>query len=520
MSTKIFLRRLTDMATFDTLQDKLSRLNDTYSVNSIDTNVSRCIDIIELNARVQRELFKLLNLVSAEGGVYGGASTIRARLLPFLNVEASYLNGLLSNTGSDLYPYAWWRYPYAHLRTTAEFHSLANEYEGNLNNLELDLRDANDDNARLEAELEETRAELIDERAKSTGEKMFIEAELSNLRTRLSDTEFRLTLERYKPRSDIILDHTERDIRRLRNDIELAQIHSRSSSPVPSYTTRRSLSPTRSLVPLTSSSSSVQVVREDSLIQCYNDLNARERLSAMDILRSVSDDFDMNRRICFTVIQEAFSVAKRRSNEWKLCLRSQFAISHKGPDSLEDVVQDYINRNVEPFELPNLVSEIISNLNRNPRLSLPLGVSYTLISTYIREAIRVAWHMSCLSYPFDVAFATDGEVFDSSKYRRSYDSEYGAPLVDHHIWPALMQGGRVVVTGEACTKRGASLSRSRAASPLRLGYTSPIRSRSISPVRRSRTASPVRFSPINRNYFRLFLPILSYLFFFSLGYYQ
>lgn len=32
--------------------------------------------------------------------------------------------------------------------------------------------------------LEETRAELIDERAKSTGEKMFIEGELSNLRTR------------------------------------------------------------------------------------------------------------------------------------------------------------------------------------------------------------------------------------------------------------------------------------------------------------------------------------------------
>ena len=32
--------------------------------------------------------------------------------------------------------------------------------------------------------LEETRAELNDERAKSTGEKMFIESELSNLRTR------------------------------------------------------------------------------------------------------------------------------------------------------------------------------------------------------------------------------------------------------------------------------------------------------------------------------------------------
>jgi hypothetical protein len=86
------------------------------------------------------------------GGVYGGASTIKARLLPFLSVEASYLNGLLSNTGSDLSPLAWWRYPYSHLRTEAEFDALASEYDRNLGDLELDLCDANVDNARLEAE--------------------------------------------------------------------------------------------------------------------------------------------------------------------------------------------------------------------------------------------------------------------------------------------------------------------------------------------------------------------------------
>lgn len=92
------------------------------------------------------------SLLISIGGVYGGASTIRARLLPFINLEASYLNGLLSDTGSDLYPLAWWRYPYSHLRTEAEFSSLANEYERNLGDLELDLSHANVDNARLEAE--------------------------------------------------------------------------------------------------------------------------------------------------------------------------------------------------------------------------------------------------------------------------------------------------------------------------------------------------------------------------------
>ncbi|CAF2079891.1 unnamed protein product [Rotaria magnacalcarata] len=439
MAAKVFLRRLNDMSTFNLLQDKLSRLNDTYLSNSCDTNVSRCIDVIELNARVQRELFKLLNLVSAEG---------------------------------------------------------------NLSELELDLRHANVDNARLEAELEQTRAELIDERYKATDEKIFTETELANLRSRLSDAEFRLSLERYKPRSAVVDDY-EREIRRLRDDIEFAQTRSRarSLSPVHSYVRRRSLSPARSLISLSSSSDeSLQKLRENTLIQRFNDLYARERLDAMDILRSVSDDYEMNQRICFNIIQESFSVSKRRFVEWKLRLRSQLAITVRGSDSLEDVVQDYINRNLDYFEVTNIVSEVIDNLHRNPRISLPLGVTYSLVSTYIREACRIAWHMACLVYPLDIAFASDAEVFDETKYRRSYDSEYSAPLVNHHIWPALMQGSRVIVKGEACTKRGASLSRSRASSPIRRGYSSPIRSRSVSPVRRSRATSPILYSSLYRYY--------------------
>ncbi|CAF3938296.1 unnamed protein product, partial [Rotaria magnacalcarata] len=300
-----------------------------------------------------------------------------------------------------------------------------------------------------------------------------------------------------------VVDDYEREIRRLRDDIEFAQTRSRarSLSPVHSYVRRRSLSPARSLISLSSSSDeSLQKLRENTLIQRFNDLYARERLDAMDILRSVSDDYEMNQRICFNIIQESFSVSKRRFVEWKLRLRSQLAITVRGSDSLEDVVQDYINRNLDYFEVTNIVSEVIDNLHRNPRISLPLGVTYSLVSTYIREACRIAWHMACLVYPLDIAFASDAEVFDETKYRRSYDSEYSAPLVNHHIWPALMQGSRVIVKGEACTKRGASLSRSRASSPIRRGYSSPIRSRSVSPVRRSRATSPILYSSLYRYY--------------------
>ncbi len=59
--------------------------------------------------------------------------------------------------------------------------------------------------------------------------------------------------------------------------------------------------------------------------------------------------------------------------------------------------------------------EITDGLYRNSRLSLPLGGTYSMLSNYIREAARVAWYMTCLAYPFDVAFGSDSEVFDDAK---------------------------------------------------------------------------------------------------------
>lgn len=40
------------------------------------------------------------------------------------------------------------------------------------------------------------------------------------------------------------------------------------------------------------------------------------------------------------------------------------------------------------------------------------------------------------------------------RYRRSYDSDFTAPLVAYHVWPALMESDSVIVKGEAVTRRG------------------------------------------------------------------
>ncbi len=66
----------------------------------------------------------------------------------------------------------------------------------------------------------------------------------------------------------------------------------------------RSLTPiARPLISSISSDDSIQKIRESTLIQRFNDLYARERLDAMDTLRTVSDDYEMNQRICFNIIQ-------------------------------------------------------------------------------------------------------------------------------------------------------------------------------------------------------------------------
>ena len=48
---------------------------------------------------------------------------------------------------------------------------------------------------------------------------------------------------------------------------------------------------------------SLQKLRENTLIDRFSELYARERLDALDTLRTVSDDSDMNQRICFNIIQ-------------------------------------------------------------------------------------------------------------------------------------------------------------------------------------------------------------------------
>lgn len=60
--------------------------------------------------------------------------------------------------------------------------------------------------------------------------------------------------------------------------------------------------------------------------------------------------------LCCCTLQESFHVAKTAFRQFKMKVRSNLAITHTGPETLEEAVQDYINRNVDLYDAPGMVS--------------------------------------------------------------------------------------------------------------------------------------------------------------------
>ncbi|XP_060554360.1 mitochondria-eating protein-like isoform X5 [Ruditapes philippinarum] len=488
------LRRLVNIGTFNVLQEKLERWQDNYYLNTCDQNVARGCEIIELNSKVQGQLFKLLNVCAQEGGMYGGASVIKSRLLPFLG-STFFTSGTTSDVSLGVIAEA--------TAKNREIDDLQDMYEDSLRDIEGDLRAKELENQDLRDELAETKDQVNRSTRVASTDKLFLENENRELRRKLADAQDELV--RLRARSNLV-DDLERQIRQLKNELYI-------TTSKPSYLTSDTLDSLSKYryTPRVSSPLSyddpVQRVRETNLISRWNDLFSQDRLDAMDTLRTYSADHENNQRIIFEAVKESFNVAKTAFRQFKMKVRSNLAITHTGPETLEEAVQDYINRNVDLYDAPGMVStynglgtvslwDVIRKLNVNPSIFLPPDTTFAIVQPFIRECVKTAWQMSALAHPLDIAVSSRAELYDDTKYRRSYDSEYTAPLVNHHIWPSLQQGASVRMKGECCTRRGASLSR-RSRSPTRSRSVSPgprsrSRSRSCSPTRRSRSPSPRR----------------------------
>lgn len=68
-------------------------------------------------------------------------------------------------------------------------------------------------------------------------------------------------------------------------------------------------------------------------------------------------------------------------------------------------------------DLPYILSpqDVINAMNVDPHISFPPEVDFGLISALIRDVCRVAFAMQTLDPPLDLAFASDGELYNDIK---------------------------------------------------------------------------------------------------------
>ncbi|KAM7011877.1 mitochondria-eating protein [Tautogolabrus adspersus] len=467
------LRRLANTSSFSVLQDKLESWHKDYHVVSCDQNLNRCCELIELTAKIQGQLFAILNHAAAEGGHYAGVDTLKTRLLPWLGTCFSMARPSVSDdTSLQLIQES--------VEKDRRIRELSASHDSDVQKLETQLCSTRLQLDSVRSELIEAQNELDETKNKSATTLLATEDEILQLKADLRSAHEQQEIHRRKLDA---LDDYERQIRLLRDEVSYLNtekammqnrlMRSRSPSPLPRLS--RSSSPVRSESPtraqLTNSS------RHARLVSRLSDLYAVERLEAQNLLRRYIADLEMVQKIIFIAVVESFKTAKLAYRQFKLRVRKTLSSTHFGLESLEDAAVDYIVRNLDLYDVQTSVNDVINAMNVNPRISFPPDVDFVLISALIRETCRVAFAMQTLDPPLDLAFASDGELYNDNRYRRSYDSEFTAPLVMYHVWPALMEGDVVLVKGEAVTRRGALWSRSRSRS------VSPVRSRSLSPTR-------------------------------------
>ncbi|XP_077441376.1 mitochondria-eating protein isoform X1 [Vanacampus margaritifer] len=452
------INALVTQSYFNVLQDRLERWQREYHVISCDENMNRCCEMMEFTAKIQGQLFAILNSVAAEGHHTDGVSTLKTRLLPWL--------------GACFAPS---RLPVHKDASFSPFQDLSEKERkrpdvSSSNMSDMQWMESQLCSTRLQldsvkAELDNAHKDLNKTNGKTAPSLQDTDDEILQLKEDLRATH--LQNELYKRKLDSYHDY-ERQMSKLRDEVSYlsSQRLSRSVSGRPSSSLLGSESIPRSQ--LTGSSRLVRVLSR------FRDLNNVERNQAQLQLLGYLNDVETVQRIIFIAVVESFKAAKLAHRLFRLRARKTLSSCHFGPESLEDTVVDYIVRNQDLYDVQNSVEEVFSAINLNPRIASIPKVNFSVATPLIRETCKLAFAMQTLDPPIDLAFASDGELYISNKYRRSPDSDLSAQLVSYHVWPALMQGGTVRAKGEVVTKKGVVWSRSS---------ISCMRSRSLSPTR-------------------------------------
>ncbi|XP_030890326.1 mitochondria-eating protein isoform X2 [Leptonychotes weddellii] len=501
------LRKLVSSEPLRLMHDKLECWLREYNTNTCDQNLNHCLELIEQISKVQGQLFRILTTAAQEGGHYDGVEIIKSRLLPWL--EASFTAASLGKPVDSKVP---------SLQDTfdKERHKEAGVRDRDMQQLDSELTLTHNQLNQVQDELkslqvqEESRHRNVEHRS--------VEHRCTEPRTSEPRTSEQRRLDQrgidkwgVEQRTEVISDY-EKQLRTLKDEIAVLSAEksvlqgrsarSRTPSPGPRSHSRsrsRSTSPATAVVKIRSPSPNrakmSNVARKAALLSRFSDAYSQARLDAQSLLRRCIDKAETVQRVIYVAAVEAFHVAKMAFRHFKIRVRKSLTPSLAGSSNFEDAVLDYIICHLDLYDSQSSVNDVIRAMNVNPKISFPPEVDFCLLSDFIQEICCIAFAMQALDPPLDIAFGADGEIFNDCKYHRSYDSDFTAPLVLYHVWPALMENDCVIMKGEAVTKRGAFWNSVRSVSRCRSRSLSPICPRSrigLSTISRSRSPSPIR----------------------------
>ncbi|XP_010638544.1 mitochondria-eating protein isoform X6 [Fukomys damarensis] len=489
------LRKLASNESLRGLQEKLESWVKEYNTNSCDQNLNNCLELIEQVAKVQGQLFGILTTTAQEGGRNDGVETIKSRLLPWL--EASFTAASLGRPVDSKVP---------SLQDTfdRERHKEQSLRDQDLQQLNSDLNSTRNQLNQVQDELKSLQAQEV-ARHRSSAPRLQEQYKTEQKGPARQSTD-QLDTEPYEV--------YEKQIRDLKDEIAVLSAErsslqgrsARSQSPSPehqshsdNYSQSRHASPSTAVAKIRSPSPNrsklSSVARKAALLSRFSDAYAQARLDAQCLLRRCIDNTETVQRIIYIATVEAFHVAKMAFRHFKIRVRKSMSPSYKGLNDFENAVMDYVVCHLDLYDSQSSVNDVIRAMNVNPKISFPPEVDFCLLSDFIQEICCIAFAMQSLDPPLDIAFGADGEIFNDCKYRRSYDSDFTAPLVFYHVWPALMENDCVIMKGEAVTKRGAFWNSMRSLSRCRSRSLSPVYPRSrigLSTISRSRSPSPIR----------------------------
>ncbi|XP_023566631.1 mitochondria-eating protein isoform X2 [Octodon degus] len=522
------LRRLASNEALRLLQEKLESWVKEYSTNSCDQNLNNCLELIEQVAKVQGQLFGILTTTAQEGGRNDGVETIKSRLLPWL--EASFTAASLGRPIDNKVPSLQDTFD----RDRPKEQSLRDQ---DIEQLSASLSATRNQINQVQDDLAETGKALEETKKSSAISLLAAEEEINQLKKQLKSLQAQeaarqrssaprhqeqyrteqkgLTRQNTDQRDTEAYGVYEKQIQGLKDEIAVlsgdkssrqgrsARNHSRSPEPQSysdNYSQSRSASPSTAVAKVRSPSPNrsklSSVARKAALLSRFSDAYSQARLDAQCLLRRCIDNAETVQRIIYIATVEAFHVAKMAFRHFKIRVRKSMSPSYVGSNDFENAVMDYIVCHLDLYDSQSSVNDVIRAMNVNPKISFPPEVDFCLLSDFIQEMCCIAFAMQSLEPPLDIAFGADGEIFNDCKYRRSYDSDFTAPLVFYHVWPALMENDCVIMKGEAVTKRGAFWNSVRSLSRCRSRSLSPIYPHSrigLSTISRSRSPSPIRW---------------------------